>query len=129
MTTPMKWTEVMSVGIAAIDEDHKHLIHLINALNYGDSDFLDVFNQLLDYTCGHFEREETYLESIGYPGLSGHSAQHDAFAEQVSDLLHQYRDEAFEPGDARLKDFLWSWLKGHILIEDMRYAAWTKARG
>jgi len=128
MPATMKWTEAMSVGVEDLDEDHRQLIHLINALNYGDADFAHIFNQLLDYTCGHFEREEAFLEGIGYPGISGHRAQHDAFADQVSVMLKRHKDGIVEDEDAQVKDFLWTWLKGHILIEDLRYTAWNRAR-
>ena len=123
------WTEAMSVGNPALDKDHQKLIEMINDLDQGAPDFMELFNAVLDYTTGHFEREETHLAAIGYPGLDAHRVQHDDFADQVTDMLKQYRSQAFEEGDTRLKDFLWSWLKGHILIEDQRYAAWTRAKG
>ena len=123
------WTEAMSVGNTALDKDHQKLIEMINDLDQDAPDFMELFNGVLDYTTGHFEREETHLDAIGYPGLDTHRVQHDDFADQVTDMLKQYRSHAFEEGDTRLKDFLWSWLKSHILIEDQRYAAWTRAKG
>ncbi|ARJ64837.1 hemerythrin [Magnetospirillum sp. ME-1] len=123
------WTEAMSVGNAALDKDHQKLIGMINDLDQSAPDFLELFNAVLDYTNGHFDREETHLEAIGFPGLDAHRVQHDDFADQVADMLKQFRAQPFDPADTRLKDFLWSWLKGHILIEDQRYAAWTRAKG
>jgi hemerythrin len=127
--TVIQWTDAMSVEVPALDKDHKKLIQMINDLDHGAADFLEMFNAVLDYTNGHFEREETHLETIGYPGLEGHRLQHDGFADQVAALVKLYREKPFEAGDTTLKDFLWSWLKGHILIEDQRYAAWTRAKG
>nr|WP_068428469.1 hemerythrin family protein [Magnetospirillum sp. XM-1]CUW37322.1 conserved protein of unknown function\ len=127
--TVISWTEAMSVGNSALDKDHQKLIGMINDLDQSAPDFLELFNAVLDYTTGHFEREEAHLEAIGFPGLDAHRVQHDDFADQVAAMLKQYRTQAFEDDDTRLKDFLWSWLKGHILIEDQRYAAWTRAKG
>lgn len=127
--TVISWTEAMSVGNPALDKDHQRLIGMINDLDQSAPDFLELFNAVLDYTTGHFEREEAHLEAIGYPGLDTHRVQHDDFADQVAAMVKQYRAQAFEDDDTRLKDFLWSWLKGHILIEDQRYAAWTRAKG
>ncbi|MBI3445999.1 MAG: hemerythrin family protein [Magnetospirillum sp.] len=124
----IQWTESMSVDVPALDKDHKKLIHMINDLDMASPDFLELFNEVLDYTNGHFEREEAHLEGISYPGLEGHRAQHDDFADQVARLLKEYKAQAFDAQDTRLKDFLWTWLKGHILIEDLRYAAWTRAQ-
>ncbi|KIL97332.1 Hemerythrin [Paramagnetospirillum magnetotacticum MS-1] len=123
------WTEAMSVDDAALDKDHQKLIRMINDLDQAAPDFMELFNAVLDYTTGHFEREETHLDAIGFPGLDAHRVQHDDFADQVADMLRQYRDSPFDAGDTRLKDFLWTWLKGHILIEDQRYAAWARAKG
>lgn len=127
--TVISWTEAMSVGNSALDKDHQKLIGMINDLDQTAPDFMELFNAVLDYTTGHFEREEAHLEAIGFPGLDAHRVQHDDFADQVAAMLKQYRAQAFEDDDTRLKDFLWSWLKGHILIEDQRYAAWTRAKG
>jgi hemerythrin len=127
--TVIAWTEAMSVDVPALDKDHQKLIHMINDLDQDSPDFMDLFNAVLDYTTGHFEREEAHLEAIGFPGLDAHRVQHDDFADQVAALVKEYRAHPFEAGDSRLKDFLWSWLKGHILIEDQRYAAWTRASG
>ncbi|EME70619.1 hemerythrin-like protein [Paramagnetospirillum caucaseum] len=127
--TVIQWTEAMSVGNPALDKDHQKLIQMINDLDQAAPDFLELFNAVLDYTTGHFEREETHLEVIGFPGLDAHRVQHDSFADEVAAMVKEYRGHAFQAGDTRLKDFLWSWLKGHILIEDQRYAAWTRARG
>ncbi|BAE49373.1 bacteriohemerythrin [Paramagnetospirillum magneticum] len=123
------WTEAMSVDNPALDKDHQKLIRMINELDQSAPDFLELFNAVLDYTTGHFDREETHLDAIGFPGLDAHRVQHDDFADQVAAMLKEYRERPFDAGDTRLKDFLWSWLKGHILIEDQRYAAWTRARG
>jgi hemerythrin len=125
----ISWTEAMSVGVPALDEDHRKLIGMINDLDQDSPDFLELFNAVLDYTTGHFEREEAHLIAIRYPGLDGHQAQHDSFADEVAAMVREYRESPFEAGDTRLKDYLWSWLKGHILIEDQRYAAWTRAKG
>ena len=126
--TTIQWTEAMSVGDEALDNDHKHLIHMINGLHYSDESFIELFNDLLDYIGTHFDREEAHLEAVGYPGIEKHRAQHDVFADQVGVMLKQYREEGFAETDQRVSDFLWTWLKGHILIEDLKYAAWTKAR-
>jgi hemerythrin len=126
--TVVQWTESMSVGVEALDNDHKRIIHMINGLHYSDAGFIELFNELLDYTSSHFEREEAHLETIGYPGVDGHRSQHDAFADKVAAMLKEYRENGFTDTDQSVADFLWTWLKGHILIEDMKYAAWSKAR-
>lgn len=123
------WTDALSVGVPALDKDHKTLIRMINDLDQEAPDFVALFGAVLDYTCGHFDREETYLEGLGYPELDGHHARHEDFAARVADLLRQYREDPSAAAGTRLKDVLWDWLRSHIMVEDLRYAQWAREKG
>lgn len=122
------WTDALSVGVSALDKDHKTLIRMIDELDQEGLDFVALFGAVLDYTCGHFDREEAYLEGIGYPALDDHHLRHEEFAAQVADLLRQYREEPSPAAGVRLKDILWDWLRSHIMVEDLRYAQWARDR-
>lgn len=127
--TEIRWTESLSVSIPALDKDHKTLIRMIDELDQDSPDLPALFGAVLDYTCGHFDREEAHLESLGYPALDDHHARHEDFAAQVADLLRQYREEPSAAAGARLKDILWDWLRTHIMVEDQRYAQWAREKG
>ncbi len=67
------WTEEMSVGVKALDDDHKMLIEMMNKLNdgilAGQSNLAleDVVESLVRYTRLHFAREERLFAQTGYP--------------------------------------------------------------
>jgi len=120
------WTQNMSVGIDAIDHDHRVLLALVNQIsspeNRGDQTAVEfVLDELLGYTALHFSREEALLEQAGYPDLENHRRIHRAMIEEVREM--QCRQMvAFTPrlGDD-LHRFLGNWLTSHILGEDQCY--------
>ncbi len=124
----VKWSPDMSVGVNALDEDHKILIACLN-------DFIDacendegllftdaIFSILLDYTGFHFAREEKIMEICGYDGLENHKLLHETLRDKVLKARDRFvfnRDGELE---TEIKIFLQSWLTEHILGRDMEYA-------
>src|SRR5271166_1440668 len=88
----MVWTEDMSVGVKAIDNDHKKLIDMLNELNDGilagktSLALESVIEGLLRYTKFHFAREERLFAETGYPGGPAHKAEHDLATRRVMNL-------------------------------------------
>lgn len=121
------WTDALSVGNEGLDEDHRQLVALIDMVSEAGPTFGTVFSRLLDYVADHFEREERYMEAIGYPDLDRHRALHDAFSARVSVMLKQHNDDLFSRTDESVADFLWTWLRTHIQVEDKKYATWAVA--
>jgi hemerythrin-like metal-binding protein len=117
----LEWSDALSVGVAAVDEDHKKLVSLVNALfsacfvGVGDEAVSAVLKELIDYTQYHFAREEAFLRSHGSPALEPHAEEHRKLTEQVLAISRQ--------GASALSDevlqFLRDWLTHHILETDM----------
>ena len=74
----MQWTSQMSVGLDQLDEDHRHLIKIINDLAdaSGAAGEIDALRQslqsLLRYAEFHFAREEGVMRACGYHTLQVH---------------------------------------------------------
>lgn len=73
--------DVYSVGIRKMDDQHKQLIGLLNALHArkksGDGEFLmNVLTTLIHYTRKHFVDEEKLLRKIHFSKFDQHHAQH-----------------------------------------------------
>lgn len=91
----IKWKgEEYSVGIKAMDEQHKVLIGLINALDQNkwnpDKEFVDkVINTLKEYTQTHFLEEEKVMKKMKFPYLDVHITQHRDFIERVACKTYQ----------------------------------------
>lgn len=129
----MPWTPNLSVGVTAIDLEHKELINRIDALyeagkNRKSAEYVGgllVFLQ--DYTKTHFAHEETYMQSIHYPGYDQQKQQHTAFIDHLAKLQQEF-DKA---GGSLLvildaNQFLLNWLTKHITILDKQIGEYAK---
>jgi hemerythrin-like metal-binding protein len=89
----LEWRDSFSVGIPAIDDDHRRMIANLNAigvaLSQGDFGTCEtLFSQFIDVAADHFNREEKYLFASGYPGAADHADHHKSLlviAGQVRD--------------------------------------------
>jgi len=127
MAAKVVWTDDMSVGCAALDNDHKILIQALNdfidALENDEGVFVTdgIFSVLLDYTNFHFSREEAILEACDYDDLAGHKQAHIELKEQLLDARRRYMLNPSSDLEEEIREFLLSWLQTHILIRDMDY--------
>jgi diguanylate cyclase (GGDEF)-like protein/hemerythrin-like metal-binding protein len=121
------WNEGMSVGIDAIDEDHKQIIALLAKLTSTHSEEIskqgidDIFTELEEYVLLHFEREEALLEKIDYKDFINHKKSHQKFAKKLPVLKEQWlQDDNLSCSD-KIITFLHHWIINHILEEDFDY--------
>lgn len=124
----------MSVGIAALDADHREFVRLINLLqaNVKYAERRDLARRALstleDYARFHFAREEAVMRVCGFPGLDAHRDEHRRFVAWFRDAaLRLEGDPEAAVGD-ELLDFLVQWLNHHILIQDMAYRPYTDGK-
>jgi methyl-accepting chemotaxis protein len=86
------WSKVLSVGVAAMDDEHKELFRRINLLLAAmlGGTLLEsmgsILDLILDYTGFHFADEEKLMESRGYPKLQEHRQLHERFVEEFLGL-------------------------------------------
>jgi hemerythrin-like metal-binding protein len=125
------WTPGMSVGVPALDAQHRELFTRLNRLvaairaGRGSADVAPVLAFLDDYTREHFADEERVMEQAGYPALAEHRAQHAGFCAELARL----RERLAVPGADRqelaghLHLHLRDWLVRHIIGADRAYAA------
>ncbi len=128
------WKDEYSVGIKAIDDDHKMLLKLINQLQtsslyYTGEDFdKTALNELLEYTKFHFSREEKMMEENGYPGFEAHRKQHVNMTDEVVRKVNEYEADS-EKTVEDLLDYLKKWLINHIGGTDKKYSAFLIEKG
>jgi hemerythrin len=125
------WRDAMCVGDPTVDEDHKHLVDLINVFEKAiTGQIVDhkkvarVLLGLVEYTGEHFAREEQLQLAIRYPYHESHRRSHRDVLKKLSDIVTEY--SLSPPGPARdrmvrdLADFLKEWLVDHIIQSDLR---------
>lgn len=133
--TTFQWNTNFVTNLATVDEQHHHLVDLINEL--GDRlgrDEIDgagldaLFQELAEYADYHFSEEESMMRRIGLD--SRHVARH---AESHRRFLHDI--ELLKAGDgirasdiaSKTLDYLVHWLSYHILGQDQNMARQIKA--
>lgn len=130
----LRWQQAYSVGIPAMDDEHKMLIAIINDLHdaflngSGTSKTLEIMNRLIEYIKVHFRHEEALLEKIQYPKLDIQRQQHRKLSEEV---VAKYRriGGPQAPSAYELSAFLRTWLIDHIMTHDMLYGGYALAHG
>lgn len=123
----LEWTEEMSVGVDALDDDHKtlfkllnHVLHTHQFLKAADT-LQEALEALASYANQHFAREEDFMAEIDFPGLDAHKQQHAFFIEKIATFRAQIED--IDPIMVRISLilFLMDWLTKHILTQDSQY--------
>jgi len=120
----VQWSDDLSYGVEAMDNDHKVMISLVNRMHTIAADNKDGFDvklllaKLAEYAILHFRREEIVMETCLYPDYESHMDYHHKLEMQVFALLKN-KDKKFsrqETDDLLL--FLSDWLYDHISTVD-----------
>ena len=124
------WDDALSTGNQKVDDDHKHLIGIINRLfdeieKHDDiADIEGMFQELEDYTMYHFEREEALMlaDCLNYKdreSIEHHLSQHRQFIESIPKLKEKLLADSSKETAIAVVDFLAHWLIEHIIVEDL----------
>lgn len=128
----LHWRENMSVGVEAVDADHKHLVDLLNRLHFlvlagGDRPSVgEVLDELLHYVDYHFEREEKLMQFANYPGLEEHRACHRELTRRLFEHKKTFEDRPNSFDVSAFYDFLTDWLVVHVMDKDMKYKPFVR---
>ena len=131
------WRDAMSVGDPVIDEDHRHLVDLINNFETAVSGAINhkriarVLLGLVEYTGEHFAREEDLQLKVRYPFHDSHRRAHRDVLKKLSDIVAVYTKTPDGPERDRmvtdLGTFLKEWLVDHIIQSDLRMKPYIQA--
>ncbi|WCE32576.1 bacteriohemerythrin [Vibrio sp. SCSIO 43137] len=129
------WDDSFNTGVAEIDQQHKHLVNLLNkvvthiAFKHSDASINPVIDELLDYAVYHFQSEESYwLSSLNHaPQTSLHRDSHNYFINRIHELKALDNAMSMEEWQETLLSFLASWLASHILESDKHMAFMVEA--
>lgn len=128
------WQDDFSVNVKEIDDQHKTLIDMINALHAAmlenKARYLQMTTiiKMVDYAARHFALEEKYMKLYSYAGYSAHKEEHDLFTAKAHDLQVRMSKVGFVL-TLEILNFLRDWLKHHILKIDKAYAGHFAQKG
>ncbi len=131
------WKPEFSVGIAGLDDDHRHLIALLNESQVAMDDeqgrlaLRSILEGLIWYTRSHFRAEEVLMQTYAYPKLASHKAEHDRLTNQVIHFADGFKSgvdaEVISVQVATMLEE--EWLAKHILQCDAAYAQFFRSNG
>ena len=123
----INWTEEFTTGIESIDDQHSHLVDLVNKFEEagrrgkGSRVMSEILNDLVGYTQEHFAHEEKIMEECGFPGLKEHTACHRQLLQKIERFQHEFSAEGRRV-TTDVRELLGFWVRSHILQDDMAYA-------
>ncbi len=123
--TLLHWEARYSVGVAAVDHEHKELIELINRLYreataQGAKDaVVGFFGDLFKAISSHFALEERLMRERGYDQLIQHKNDHERLLDELRDIMEDF--EASDRFDEKaLAQSLDAWFSRHFEKHDAR---------
>jgi hemerythrin len=121
----LQWKAHYSVGIEAVDHEHKELIALINRLHdelTGAGTVFSVeafFGDLLTAISAHFALEERFMREQHYDQLAQHKADHERLLDEIRTMMDDFIGDA-EAGRDDLSARLDAWFSRHFETHDAR---------
>jgi hemerythrin-like metal-binding protein/PAS domain S-box-containing protein len=118
--TFIEWTDKYTTGVAAIDNDHKVLISLLNKsyieqkANNPNDTFLHILEDIISYTSSHFRREEAVMKACDYPDIEPHLKAHEALLTQLSEYIDLAHSESTPKQKYNIVKLLHDWLFNHL---------------
>jgi hemerythrin len=132
----IQWDDSLSVGVSAIDEQHKTWIGRYNSVveaiesRGGPAPVTNTLGFLIDYTDVHFSTEEGFMTQAGYPALGAHKEKHEELRGTVAGLVQDFEEEGeTHVLETAVETFLGNWLIDHIRETDQLFGAFVKANG
>jgi len=124
--SPLLWKEVYSVGVPELDQQHQHLLGIINRLiqeqrdTFNPEQFSTAINDLTHYAYTHFAAEERLMEKGDFPNIKTHVLDHVDFIMKMLGLALKAEQGSNEDRKELLR-YLRDWYAGHVLGIDREY--------
>jgi hemerythrin len=118
------WKDSYSVGLEAVDHEHRELIDLINELHesllLGDEPDVPAFlGEIFRDISAHFALEERFMRQHRYDRLAEHKQAHEELLEEIRDIMDGYEADP-EGASAELSHRLDVWFTDHFSTHDAR---------
>ncbi len=121
----IEWDEKFSVGVAAVDHEHRELIGLVNEtydrLQRPDAGITvpDFLGEIYARISAHFALEENIMRTRRYAHYAEHKADHERLLDEIRDIMDDYEDgRVFDTG--KFAQRLGTWFTGHFRTHDAR---------
>jgi hemerythrin len=119
------WKDEFSVGVAAVDLEHRELIELINVLDADIQQYatqttvMETLGEIYARIAAHFALEEKIMREAGYGGFATHKQDHELLLDELLDVIDSV-DEAGRYDRAGLSRGLERWFSDHFQTHDAK---------
>ena len=122
----LAWMSEYETGHTMIDDDHRHLVEVLNQLyelrQRPRDEIAVVLSELVSHTRDHFAREEELMAYSAYPRADIHWRDHDSLLHDLFHIKEEYDHGGFLNMEEALSTYLKFWLLSHIMNEDIKLA-------
>ena len=121
----LNWKPEYSVGVPAVDDEHRQMISMINGLHdrlggRSDAEAIEMFlGDIHAAIAAHFALEERFMRKAEYEEYEDHKDDHEELLDQLRDLMDDYVEDT-ETGNEILKQRLTDWFGNHFSSFDAR---------
>ncbi|MBI3569755.1 MAG: hemerythrin family protein [Gammaproteobacteria bacterium] len=121
----IEWDEKFSVGVAAVDHEHRELIGLVNEthdrlMRPGDeAAVMDFLGEIYARISAHFALEENIMRARNYDQFDAHKADHERLLDEIRDIMDDYEDDEYFD-EEQFAQQLKTWFAEHFGTHDTR---------
>ena len=125
----IEWNDAYRLGVAAMDDEHKALLDLVNAVEDSIEGGAPVeetagrIETLCEQTILHFAREEDLMAQSGFDGLDAHQAIHQKLQAALQGVAEEFAQGRVEKAQGDLLEFSKIFFASHIPMIDAKYVA------
>jgi hemerythrin len=121
----IEWKDHYSVGVAAVDHEHRELIDLINRVHaelsagVGEARITASLGDIFAAISAHFALEERFMNEHRYDQRAAHKEEHERLLDVLRDIMEGYDDDP-QASSERLAKRLDEWFTVHFRTHDAR---------
>jgi len=123
--TLLTWRDDFSVGVPAVDHEHRELIDLINRLHdqlvrpVSEASIDEFLGEIYARIAAHFALEERIMRAQHYDRYREHKNDHERLLDDLRDIMDRHED-SYDYDDAALAGTLEHWFGDHFRTHDAR---------
>ena len=121
----ISWKDEFSVGVAAVDLEHRELIELINHLDADMQEYatqttvVEALGEIYARISAHFALEEKIMREAGYEEFAAHKQDHELLLDELLEVIDSV-DAAGRYDRAGLSRDLDRWFSDHFRTHDAK---------
>ncbi len=121
----LSWRDEFSVGVPAVDHEHREVIDTINRLNEAaragadHEEVVAALGEIYARIAAHFALEERIMRRARYDAYAEHKAEHEALLDALRDIMDRVEDDG-RYDEAGLGRELDAWFSVHFRTQDAR---------